>query len=85
MIRKVSGKPIHRYDCTWCKHRIVYPRKVLAKHEVEKCAVTGKLCGRPGTNDRWCEYYQQIGCDCESCTKYVKVVLQMELNLDKRG
>ena len=83
IISPATGKIIHHNDCTWCKHRIVYPKGLLAKYEVEKCAVTGKHCAHPKTDLRYCDCYQQKGCECENCTKSVIVVLQMELNLDK--
>lgn len=78
-----DGRLVHLNDCTWCKHRIVYPRKLISKHEVEKCAVSGRLVDRPGKGIRTCEHYQEKGCMCDKCVKPVTTVLQLAIKLDK--
>lgn len=69
MISPVTGKLIHHNNCTYCAHRKVYKGAVNKRNELEVCALleTFTALPHPRAGGRFCEHYQQIGCDCNQC------------------
>ena len=59
---------VHHNNCTYCIYRLCLPAGTKTKkREIERCAVTGKDCSPPMSNDRYCEGYVQRNCTCERC------------------
>jgi hypothetical protein len=67
----IEGRVIHHNDCTWCINRVVYKKVINRKNELERCGKSGRNIPHPREARRYCELYQQIGCDCNSCTTSV--------------
>ena len=69
-----NGVVIHHRDCTYCQYRRNVPKPIQPKKRrgkldmLEQCELTGLEIAPPGSINRVCAAYRQIGCDCPSCS-----------------
>jgi len=65
-----SGRVLHHWNCTYCVHRLkISTGARRGAKEFERCALSELLIPAPnGPGTRFCESYQQAGCECERCS-----------------
>jgi hypothetical protein len=68
----IRGKVIHHNDCFYCQHvrfdLIPSTGRTVKARERETCSFTGATIPPPlSSGQRWCEKYQQKGCNCDQC------------------
>lgn len=72
IVGKITGKPVHHDNCTYCQWRLVIKsKKGRRKSEIEKCMLSGVIIPPP-MGDRYCSEYTQEQCDCEQCEELRK-------------
>jgi len=81
VISPATGNLIHHNDCIYCKNNLILEGdRKKRTYRAEFCKLTKLPIPKQLEGWRWCEHYQQVGCECAKC---VSDVNQMANNLDK--
>jgi hypothetical protein len=65
-----KGQIVHHNNCTYCAHRLNTPLTARKGHKApiqERCALDQHVLPPPMSASRYCQFYQQNGCDCAAC------------------
>ena len=68
IIGKISGKPVHHNDCTYCELRLCKDigRKSRKKY-IERCILHNRAITPVDAGTRLCSDYTQRNCECPEC------------------